>query len=355
MPSTTYVNEILASKHNENIVYAAFNNHKNGDFKPYIFKSSDKGNTWTSIANNLPVNGSVYAIEEDHVDSNLLFVGTEFGVFYSSNGGSSWNQLKSGLPTIAVRDIAIQQRENDLVLGTFGRGFYILDDYSSLRSVDNLSNKSSALLPIRDAYAFEYKYPLGLPSKAFQGDDYYLGENLGSEAIFTYYLKDEIKSKRDLRLDKEKETTDNRYPSYDELKSEKDEDAPYLLFTIKNSQGSIVRKITTAPATGVNRIHWDLRTASTNPINLVPPAFYNPWGGNDKGTLVAPGIYTVTFSKYVDGVFTEVGEARIFTVKSLNNTVMPANDRVALASFQNEVMELSRVVSGAQNSMRELK
>ena len=355
VPAHTYVNEVLASKHNENVVYAAFNNHKNGDFKPYVYKSSDKGKTWAPITTNLPDRGSVYAIEEDHVDPNLLFVGTEFGVFYSANGGGSWIQLKSGLPTIAVRDIAIQQRENDLVLGTFGRGFYILDDYSALRSIRSLENKSAELLPIRDALAFEYSYPLGLPKKSFQGDDYYLGDNLGSEAIFTYYLKDKIKSRKDQRLEKEKETNDDRYPSYKELKAEKEEEDHYLLFTIKIASGAIVRKLTSAPSVGVNRIHWDLRTASTSPVSLKSSAFYNPFSGGDKGTLVAPGDYTVSLSQYVDGVFSTLGAPVAFKVKSLNNTVLPAKDRGVLESFQKEVNELARVVGGAQNSMGELR
>ncbi|MEQ9166331.1 MAG: glycosyl hydrolase [Fulvivirga sp.] len=355
VPARTYVNEVLPSKHYENVVYAAFNNHKNGDFKPYIYKSSDKGRTWVSISNNLPAKGSVYAIEEDFQDPNLLFAGTEFGVFYSSNGGASWTQLKSGLPTIAVRDIAIQERETDLVLGTFGRGFYILDDYSSLRSVNTLASKSAELLPIRDALAFEYKYPLGLPGKSFQGDDYYLGENLGSEAIFTYYIKDEIKSKRDQRLDKEKNTTDDRYPSYDELKAEQTEEDPYILFTIKDTSGNIVRKLTTKPSTGVNRIHWDLRTASTNPIDLSTPAFYNPWSGITTGTIVAPGKYSVSMSKFVDGTFTDLADPVSFNVKSLNGYTMPATDRNALAAFKKEVNELARVVGGVQNSISEVR
>jgi photosystem II stability/assembly factor-like uncharacterized protein len=355
VPAQTYVNEVIASKHNENIAYSAYNRHKFGDFKPYLFKSTDKGRTWVSIANNLPVRGSVYAIEEDHIDPNLLFVGTEFGVFYSSNGGTSWTQLKSGLPTIAVRDIAIQERENDLVLGTFGRGFYILDDYSSLRKMNEVQIKEADLLPVRDAYAFEYRYPLGLPGKAFQGDDYYLGENLGAEAIFTYFLKNEIKKKSDIRLDREKDSADDRYPSYDELKDEKYEEDPYLLFTIKNANGQIVRKLTAEPKKGLNRIHWDLRNASTNPVNLVAPSFYNPWAGITTGTLVPPGAYSVSLTKFVDGVFTELAEPISFNVKPINDVVLPAADRNALAAFQNKVNELSRVVSGAQNSISEIK
>ncbi|HNP19560.1 MAG TPA: glycosyl hydrolase [Fulvivirga sp.] len=355
VPAQTYVNEVIASKHNENAAYAAFNRHKSGDFKPYIFKSSDKGKTWVSIANNLPDRGSIYAIEEDFVDPNLLFVGTEFGLFYSSNGGSSWTQLKSGLPTIAVRDIAIQERETDLVLGTFGRGFYVLDDYSSLRTIDAVKNKEADLLPVRDAIAFEYRYPLGLPGKSFQGDSYYLGENLGAAAIFTYYLKEDIKTKRDQRLDKEKKTTDDRYPSYDELKAEKEEADPYLLFTIKNASGEIVRKLKTSPSKGLNRIQWDLRNAATNPINLRSPEFYNPWAGITTGTLVPPGAYSVSLAKSVDGVFTELAGPVTFNVKPIKEVVMPAADRNALAAFQNKVNELSRVLSGVQNSISEVR
>ena len=100
---------LLASQHSENTAYAVFNNHKNGDFKPYVYRSRDKGAAWTSITGNLPERGSVYCIAEDHVDPNLLFVGTEFGVFVTVDGGAKWTQLKSGIPTVAVRDMEIQK------------------------------------------------------------------------------------------------------------------------------------------------------------------------------------------------------------------------------------------------------
>ena len=354
VPRATYVNEILASKHNEDVVYAAFNHHKYGDFKPYIFKSMDKGKTWTSISGDLPLRGSVYALEEDHVDPNLIFVGTEFGVFFSNNSGGKWTRLKAGLPTIAIRDIAIQEREEDLVLGTFGRGFYILDDYSCLRQVKNLENKEAELFSIRDAFAFEYRYPLGLPGKSFQGDGYYLGDNLGSEAIFTYFLKEDIKSKRDQRLEREKKTTDDNYPSYEALKSEQNEEEPYLLFSIRDAQGQVVRKLTAKPKKGFNRLKWDLRLPSTNPITLKSPSFYNPFTGPDTGTLVPPGTYSASMSKFVDGVFTELSGPVSFKVKPLNNTVLPAPDREKLAAFQQEVLQMARLVKGAQNIIKDV-
>ena len=125
---------MLPDKFNENIVYASFNNMLNDDFKPYILKSTDKGKTWTSITNKLPVNGTIHSIEQDFVNPNLLFAGSEFGFHFSIDGGNEWIEFKSGLPTICVKDIAMQERESDLVLATFGRGFYVLDDYSPLRN-----------------------------------------------------------------------------------------------------------------------------------------------------------------------------------------------------------------------------
>ena len=360
VPARTYVNMVLASQHDENVVYAAFNNHKNGDFKPYVFKSTDKGRTWRSITTNLPERGSSYALAQDHVDPNLLFLGTEFGVFVSNDGGGKWKQMKSGMPTIAVRDIAIQRRENDLVLGTFGRGFYVLDDYSSLRKTSEATLAQEAtLFDVRDPLLYEHSYPLGLPGVAFQGDSYYRGDNLGPVAIFTYYLKEGMTSLRDQRRKKEgeakKKGQNNAYPSYDDLKAEREEKAPKLLFTVKNSQGKVVRKLTTSPRKGLQRMMWDMRYTDTDPINLSKPAFYNPWGDSDKGLLVSPGNYTVSLSKIVDGETTEIASPVSFTIKALNNTTLPATDRIALDDFNRKVLKLSGRVGATRQTLGEIR
>ncbi|BFP41977.1 hypothetical protein FGF1_28220 [Flavobacteriaceae bacterium GF1] len=358
VPARTYVNAVFASKHDENVVYACFNNHKNGDFKPYVYISRDKGSTWTSISNNLPERGSTYAIEEDHIDENLLFVGTEFGVFFSDNQGGEWKQLKGGLPTIAVRDVAIQEEHNDLVLGTFGRGFYVLDDYSSLRGMQEKLNDEATLFSVRDALQFEMSYPLGLPDKAFMGDNFFIGDNLGAEAIFTWFLKEDIKTKADERKaaskDLAKEGKDNPYPTYEALKNEAQEIDPQLVLTISDGKGDIVRKLFTSPKAGLKRMHWDLRYASQEPINFDKPPFYNPFGGENKGALVPPGTYTIALSKIVDEVETLLSQPVSFEVVPLNNTVLPASDREALAEFQQEVNDLSGKVRSVRNSLSEL-
>jgi photosystem II stability/assembly factor-like uncharacterized protein len=367
VPQNTYVNSVYCSQHDENVIYAAFNNHKQGDFKPYMYKSSDKGKSWKSISSNLPARGSVYAIEEDHKTDNLIFCGTEFGVFYSNDGGGEWTQLKAGVPTIAVRDLAIQKRENDLVLGTFGRGFYVLDDYSALRNTSKKDlARGSILFPIRDALAFEQSTPLGLPGKAMSGDSYYSAEDLGPVAMITYYIKDTVKTLKELRQEKEKEAIKNNmdtpFLSYDDLKKEKDEIKPHLWFTITDGDGNIVRKIKKAYSTGVQRVTWDLRYAAKDPINLRKPSFYNPWAGKAEGSMVSPGKYYVQITKYVDGTFWVVGEKQSFNVSLLKDRVMPADDTEAKTRFQREVDELNRSISGAgkligemNNKMRHMK
>lgn len=357
-PQRSYVNAVLTSQHDENVIYAALNHHKYGDFKPYVYKSTDQGRSWTLISNNLPERGSVYSLAEDHVSADLLFVGTEFGVFFSPNGGTEWKQLKAGLPTIAVRDIAIQTRENDLVLATFGRGFYVLDDYAPLRDLTQLKDQNSALLAIRDPWVYVERYPLGLSGQSFQGDSYYAGENLGPVALFTYYLKDAPKSIRDQRRKEEQEAqkngNGNPYPSYEALMTEHREEAPFLLFTIKNADGEVVRKLKRSPTSGLNRIQWDLRYASDNPINLSAAAFYNPFAGPDQGTLVSPGTYTVTLSMYHNGNIKNLGETVSFQVKALDNSVLPAEDRKAKLAFQRQVSELSRQTQAAQRQLGEI-
>lgn len=359
VPERTYVNAVLASQHDVNTVYACFNHHKYGNFKPYIYKSTDQGETWTSISSNLPERGSVYAIAEDHLDPGLLFAGTEFGVFFTNDGGRNWKQLESGVPTIAVRDIAIQQRENDLVLGTFGRGFYVLDDYSALReATEEKLDEDVILFTTRDALLFERSYPLGLPGKSFQGDSYWLGENLGSSAIFTYYMKKDVKTLEEKRRETEKEIRkedkDVSYPTYEELKAEREEDDPMLIFTVTNESGDIVRKLESAPKAGIHRIQWDLRTPSKDPISLTPPSFYNPWSDPDEGTLVAPGTYAVRLSLWQNDSMKHLAGPVEFDVIPLENTVMPAPDRMAMVEFKERVNDIARAVDGTQNAMREI-
>ncbi|WP_115461763.1 VPS10 domain-containing protein [Winogradskyella aurantiaca] len=358
VPNQSYVNAVFLSKHDENVIYVVFNHHKYGDFKPYIFKSSNKGASWTAIQSNLPERGSVYAIEEDHLDKDLLFVGTEFGAFFSPDQGQNWKQLKAGLPTIAVRDIAIQERENDLVLGTFGRGFYVMDDYSALRNVENKTpSEEAAIYPVRTALMWEKSSPLGLPGKSFQGDNFYTAENLGPEALITYYYNSSYKSLKSQRQKKEKDLvksgSDTPYPSYEDLKAESNEAKEELVFTIKDANGTVVKKVFKSASKGLQRFHWDLRYTLQDPIDLSTPSFYNPFGGRDEGTLVAPGNYTVEMGLLKDGQLTSLVAPVSFEVKALDNVEIPAEDRAEKVAFQKSLAKLQADFGIAQNLMSE--
>ncbi len=352
VPERTYVNQIIASYHDKNTFYAAFNHHRYGDFKPYLFKSTNGGLNWSPVHGNLPARGSVYSIAEDSVNANLLFAGTEFGVFFTIDGGQSWTQLKAGVPVIAVRDLAIQRRENDLVLGTFGRGIYILDDYSPLRTLkkDDLQ-KDALLFPVKDSWMYIEGRQWGAPLKGFQGESFYSVPNPQIGAVFSYYLKDDIKTIKEKRKEKEAELIKKGeavpYPSADSIMMEDAQAKPYLLFTIQDSKGNVVRKIKQDAKKGMHRITWDLRYASSGPVTFAVPDPSNPYDIAENGYLALPGEYTVSFSKFEDGVLSQLGTPQKFNVQALNAATLAATDKKALDTFCNQVAELRRASAGA--------
>jgi len=360
VPENSYTNSIYLSKHDINVMYVAFNHHKYGDFQPYIYKTSNQGETWESISNNLPERGSVYSIEEDHIDKDLIFCGTEFGVYFSPNAGQRWRALDNGLPTIAVRDIAIQERENDLILGTFGRGFYILDDYSSLRSIENsLKESESSIFSIRDALMWEKSMPLGLPGKAFQGDNFYSATNLDPVAMITYYHNKDFQSLKSKRQKLEKKLIENNkdvsYPTYDDLDKETNEFKSKLVFIIKNSEGLVVKKVFRTPKKGVQRFEWDLRYEEKSPISFANTSFYNPFAGISEGTLVNPGTYTVEMDLF-DGISSiNISKPISFSVISLESSSMPALNRTEKVNFQRAVSMLEGKMLESANILSEAK
>ena len=360
VPENSYTNSIYLSKHDINVMYVAFNHHKYGDFQPYIYKTSNQGETWKSISNNLPERGSVYSIEEDHIDKDLIFCGTEFGVYFSPNAGQRWRALDNGLPTIAVRDIAIQERENDLILGTFGRGFYILDDYSSLRSIENsLKESESSIFSVRDALMWEKSMPLGLPGKAFQGDNFYSATNLDPVAMITYYHNKDFQSLKSKRQKLEKKLIENNkdvsYPTYDDLDKETNEFKSKLVFIIKNSEGLVVKKVFRTPKKGVQRFEWDLRYEEKSPISFANTSFYNPFAGISEGTLVNPGTYTVEMDLF-DGISSiNISKPISFSVISLESSSMPALNRTEKVNFQRAVSMLEGKMLESANILSEAK
>jgi photosystem II stability/assembly factor-like uncharacterized protein len=360
VPERTYVSRLLASQHDAATVYASFDNHKNADFAPYLLKSTDAGKTWTSIKGDLPAKGPVLAIAEDHVSPDLLFAGTEFGLFVTLDGGKKWHRLKNGLPTIAVRDLAIQRQMNDLIVGTFGRGIYVLDDYSVLRGLTTEAlARAATLFPVREAQLYVPSRQYGLRGKAFLGESFFTAENPPFGATFTYYLKEGLKTRKQKRQEAEKEAAKKGqpvpYPSADELRAEAEEEPPAVVFTIADAAGHPLRTLSGPAMQGLHRVSWDLRYPAPTlprprPTDAAEDLFTEPPGG----PLVMPGTYRVALAKRVAGVGSPLGESQEFRVVVDGAAAMDPADFKALAEFQQEVTRLERAVSGALEAVNAL-
>jgi photosystem II stability/assembly factor-like uncharacterized protein len=353
-----YVSRIITSNFDANTAYVSFDNHQNADFKPYLLKTTDAGRTWVSLAANLPKNGPVWAIAEDHVNPNLLFVGTEYGLFFSIDGGQKWIQLKGGLPTIAVRDLVIQKRENDLVAGTFGRGIYILDNYTPLRLLKpEMLRQEAAVFPVKDALMYIQSQPLGGRNKSFQGESFFTADNPPFGATVTWYLKDALKTRKEKRQDAEKEAEKKGapvgWPTRDQLRAEEEEDAPAIVVTITDANNRVVRRITGPVTAGMQRVTWDLRDPSAN-LPAPPPPDADPDFEPPSGPLVMPGVYKAQIAKRVDGVVTPLGAAQEFQVVVEGQENMSSADRSALVEFQQKAARLQRAVSGANQAANAL-
>ena len=359
VPERTYVNQIVTSPKNKNVAYAAFNHHRYGDFKPYLFKTTDGGKTWLPIQNNLPARGTVYCVAEDNVNSDLLFAGTEFGVYFSINGGGSWTQLKGGLPTLAVKDMEIQKRESDLVIATFGRGFYVMDDFSPLRNLKKEDLLKSAFIsPIKKAWMYMESTPLGVRDKGFQGEGYWNTPNPKPGSVFTYFIKNDIKTLKEKRQQAESEKIKKGeapyYPSMDSLRMEDVQPAPYLLFTITDETGSIVRRLKAPVKKGINRINWDFRSDAITPVSFSANDETDVFSSRARGIFVMPGNYNVSLRKFEDGNFTELVSPQAFTIESLNMAALPVTDRKMLADFGKKASELKRALDGTNSYRNEL-
>src|SRR5579859_7299337 len=360
VPDTTYVSRLAASNHDASVVYAAFENHKNEDFKPYLLKSVDGAKTWTSIAGDLPENGSVLAFAEDPVNANLLFAGTEFGAYFTIDGGQHWVRLKGGLPTVAVRDMVIQARESDLVIATFGRGFYVLDDITPLRQMKPESTEqAAATYLVKDALLYVERHPLGGPKKGFQGDAYYAADNPPYGAVFTAYLKEKIKTKKERRQDAEKEAAKKNqtlpYPSNDSLRAEAEEAKPEVYFLVYDESGTAIRRVEGSTDAGFQRVAWDLRYPAAQlpkPAEEQEEEFPD---AADQGPMVLSGNYSVKMFEKVDGVVTEVAGPQAFKVASEGLAGMSTADRTAQEEFLRKVTRLYRSVAGARKTAEDVQ
>ena len=358
VPDMSLVEDIIASHHDSDVAYAVFDNHKRGDHKPYVMKTADRGVSWELMVDGLPARGTAHTITEDHVDPALLFTGTEFGLFFSPDGGQSWNEL-TGMPTISVRDLEIQRREGDLVVTTFGRGFYILDDYSPLRVSQSELESGATLFPVRDTWLFNPDSRRGWGGKGDWGTGRYVAENPPHGAVFSYYLAEELQSLKDQRRSEERKRAekgeDNPYPNWDELRREDREEAPSVTLTVRDAQGNVVQRIKGPAGKGFHRVAWDMRYPAPDPVDLEPPSSRAPWESEPQGPMVLPGSYSVTLSQRVEGQLSDVSDAREFVLKPLYSGGLVAEDRASVLEFQAKTAELLRAVMGANRAAGEIE
>lgn len=351
IPEFAYVYDIKASMHDPNTVYACLNNHKRGDFRPYIVKSIDRGKTWTSIVGDLPERGSTYTIEQDHVNANLLFCGTEFGCFFTLDGGTKWIQFKSGLPTIAIREIEIQREENDLVLGSFGRGIFVLDNYAPMRELSQeMIDQPAKLFPIKKGQMFIQSAPLAMGGRAFQGANFFTAPNPPYGVTFTLYLKEGLKTKKQTRKENESKQArakqDTPYPSWDELRAEEEEDPPRIVLAIRDSAGQVVNTVDAGTGSGLQRLVWNYRYPATGGGG-------GRRGGGGLGPLALPGKYTVNVTQIVGGEVKELIAATEFEIEPLAWASIEEPNRQSILDFCRQAAKLQNAVVAANQIIAE--
>ena len=351
LPPLSFINDVEASLHDGRTVYAVADAHKTGDFTPYAYESADLGRTWRSIAGDLPKGTIVWAIQQDHVQPNLLFLGTEFGLYFSPNRGTNWFKLSGGVPTIPFRDLKLHRRDNDLVGASFGRGVYILDDYTPLRAIAAPAlAPEGVLFPVRDAWWYVPSQPSQAPGRPEAGSDDFTTDNPPFGALMTYHLREAPTTAREAREAREKtlrdQGVDAPFPGYDRLRDESLESGPKVLLLISDATSKKIRWIEGPSKAGLHRINWDLRGPNPNPVNLSPPGFQPPWDDAPKGPLMAPGKYSVELVVVSASGARRLGTPQSFEVKPVP-TAPPGTDFIAVAAFQQEAAELQRRATGA--------
>ena len=324
-PASAFVNDIKVDLHNENIAYVALDNHKFGDYSPYLYKTTTGGKKWTSIVNGIPEGTLVWRLVQDHINPNLLFLGTEYGVYISVNQGEKWHKFSKGLPTISVRDLAIQKRENDLVLATFGRSFYVLDDYSPLRDITNVMLEKEAHLFV-PRKALQYNPVRG--GTGSSGASSFAAKNPSYGATITYYLSDghmSIKSKRQ-KTERKIKTGDIPFPGWDALDKEISESGSEVVLMIRNSNGKLVDVVSGPLRKGLHRVNWGLTSSIATTMNVSQSApRRSRWGRSSGGGMMSavdPGSYQVTLYKRIGGVLTELSGPVILEVERIRKNVL---------------------------------
>ena len=338
VPDGAFVNDVKADLFDADTVYVALDHHKFGEFGPHLLRSQDRGRQWTSMRGNLPERTLVWRLVQDHVRPELFFAATEFGLYFTVDAGQHWTQLEGGVPTISFRDLAIQRRENDLVGASFGRSFYILDDYTPLREVstEQLAQEATLFAP-RDAWWYFPRPHLAFePGRGDQGAAHFVAPNPPFGAVVTYYLKDDLETRKAIRQGQEKAASEAGeavgFPGWEAVERERREPEPSIWLVVRDDENRIVRRIPGPTQAGFHRVAWDLRYPTPNAVELVEPPPPD-WGLPPSGLMVAPGTYQVALAVQADGETRMLSEPRSFEVKPLRRGALEGASPEDVATF----------------------
>lgn len=345
IPENAYVNDIRADLFDPNTVYVALDNHKEGDFKPYLIKSTNLGKKWTSLADTLPEKHLVWRIVQDHKNKNLMFIGTEFGVFFTVNGGKKWVELDGGIPTISTRDVQLQRREDDLVVGTFGRGIYILDDYSPLRTLTEKALEEEVLffapsVPVK-WFSLDTNHSDG------DGNDAFAAANPEHGATFTYYLKDSLLTDKEKRQQAEKEMVKEKkypkYPSWEQVEEENLQPKPSVYIEVTDTQGNVIKRVEGKTTKGLHRITWDMTFAPQSAITKLEEGRR---GG--RGPMVPAGSYKAALFKRENGVITQLAAPVDVALEAIYEPALTGPSSEEAQAFAKKLMATDRQFSSLE-------
>ncbi|MCP2671663.1 glycosyl hydrolase [Maricaulaceae bacterium EIL42A08] len=355
VPDMAYVNDFEPSRFEAGTVYMALDNHKYGDFSPYLLRSTNYGRSWQMITDGLPEDQQIWRIVQDHEDPDLLFVGGEFGVYFTIDGGDNWTQLQNGMPPIPARDLLIHEREDDLVVGTFGRSIYVMDDISPLRDVtEDMLESETTLFPVRRAWWYQEQHELNFGPRGYQGHGYYQAENPAFGATITYYMPEALQTSEQVRQEAEREANeameDTPFPGFDVVEAERREAPPRMWLVIRDAEDNVVRRISGPTGKGFHRVAWDLTYPS-------PSAVTQPDGpdADTSGFLVAPGTYSVELVRHHNGEATVMGERQTIEVERLTEGALPGSPDDEVVAFWERIGELQRGVSAANATISETR
>ena len=322
VPKGTYVSRVVASKTAEGTAFATFDGHRADDYNVYIFATTDFGESWKAIRNGIPDSaGTAHVVREHPRNTNLLFAGTEFGLWVSWDRGANWTALKSNFPTVPVDDIEIQARENDLVLATHGRSIWIFDDLTPIEKMDaNVPNSPLTFFPPRTATTWFIRQ-----RRWSAGQQMFTAKNPAYGALLTYYLKDAIppeapKTNAEAKTDAAEQRP--RRVARMEATAEKKEGK--VKITVTDKDGKAIREFDGPGAAGMNRTNWDLRqnpAAEPTPEQL--EAIAAGFGFGPRGPLVEPGEYAIKIKAGDKEASQKV------TVEDDNRITISAADRAA--------------------------